>query len=212
RVRPHPLAEVVGPTSVRVRRVRSRPPKSPGRGSPAEVPEPPRQSPGPPLQAVPNLAGEHSRLLTGGPVAFGSEGLCASCELACQRRLLLFSPCDLLTEVYELVACAVDGGSGLIAFAFDLSQPVLGQLLQRRPLGHCVLVFTPGLCEFTPGLCDFAAGAHPVPGLLGGDLFGFADRRDVELLGPDVLPDSELGTGRGGVVSAVADRGGVVSA
>src|SRR5699024_4937640 len=69
-----------------------------------------------------------------------------------------------------------------------------------------------GLCEFTPGLCEFAPGAQQVPGLPGGDLFGFADRRDVEFLGPDVLPDSELGTGRGGVVSTVADRGGVVSA
>src|SRR5699024_1442674 len=153
-----------------------------------------------------------SRLLTGSPVAFGGEGLCASCELACQRRLLLFSPCDLLTEVCELVACAVEDGSGLIAFAFDLSQPVLGHLLQRRPLGHCVLVFTPGLCEFTPGLCEFAAGAHQVPGLPGGAPFGFADRRDVELLGPHLLPDAELSTGRGGVVSTVADRGGVVSA
>src|SRR5699024_6395454 len=180
------------------------------RGSPAEVPEPPRQSPGPPLQAVPNLAGEHSRLLAGGPIAFGGEGLCASCELACQRLLLLFYPCDLLTEVCELVACAVEGGSGLIAFAFDLSQPVLGHLLQRRPLGHCVLVFTPGLCEFTPGLCEFAAGAHQVPSLPGGDLFGFADRRDVELLGPDLLPAPRLGTGRtgrGGVVPAVLGRG-----
>src|SRR5699024_66210 len=117
---------------------------------------------------------------------------------------------DLLTEVCELVACAVEGGSGLIAFAFDLSQPVLGHLLQRRPLGHCVLVFTPGLCEFTPGLCEFAAGAHPVPSLPGGDLFGFADRRDVELLGPDLLPAPRLGTGRtgrGGVVPAVLGRG-----
>src|SRR5699024_12871532 len=43
------------------------------RGSPAEVPESSSQSPGPPLQAVPELAGEHSRLLTGGPVAFRSE-------------------------------------------------------------------------------------------------------------------------------------------
>src|SRR5699024_4490513 len=170
------------------------------RGSPAEVPELPRQSPGPPLQAVPKLADEHSRLLAGGPIAFGGEGLCASCELACQRLLLLFYPCVLLTEVCELVACAVEGGSGLIAFAFGLSQPVLGHLLQRCPLGYCVLVFTPGLCEF-------AAGAHQVAGLRGGGLLGSADRRDVQFLAPAVLPGPKLGTGRGGVVSAVLGRG-----
>src|SRR5699024_10708897 len=119
------------------------------RGSPAEVPESSSQSPGPPLQAVPELAGEHSRLLTGGPVAFGGEDLRASCELACQRRVLLFEPSVLPCEVSGLVACAVGGGSGLIAFAFDQSQPLLGHLLQRRSLGHCFPLFAPGLCEFT---------------------------------------------------------------
>src|SRR5699024_8091756 len=121
------------------------------RGSPAEVPESSSQSPGPPLQAVPELAGEHSRLLTGSPAAFGGEDLRASCELACQRRVL---PC----EVSELVACAVGDGSGLIAFAFDPSQSLLGHLLQRRSVGHCFPVFSPGLCEFAPDLRKFAAG------------------------------------------------------
>ena len=111
----------------------------------------------------------------------------------------------------ELVACAVGGGSGLIAFAFDQSQPLLGHLLQRRSLGHCFPVFAPGLCEFTLDLREFAAGAGQSPGLLGGDLLGFAERRDVELLGPDVLPGPKLGTGRGRVASDVTDRGAVVS-
>src|SRR5699024_5126471 len=66
-------------------------------------------------------------------------------------------------------------------------------------------------CEFAPDLREFAAGAGQSPGLLGGDLLGFADRRDVELLGPDVLPGPKLGTGRGRVASDVTDRGAVVS-
>src|SRR5699024_8375826 len=122
------------------------------RGSPAEVPESSSQSPGPPLQAVPELAGEHSRLLTGGPVAFGGEDLRASCELACQRRVLLF-------EVSELVACAVGGGSGLIAFAFDQSQPLLGHLLQRRSLGHCCPVFAPAANSRRSGANSHRPGA-----------------------------------------------------